>query len=1083
MRTQASSGLLDIAYDCLDYAAGEGECFLAASQKAGDFPEWTWLEKGDWLSLAKQVGIERVFFVRNNPVIVFARSHTDDQHVLRELYHRAWSMAQPRLLFLAKPGELTVYDLAQRPPKPDEDFDSLKPLAIARSMAEVAEQLKHFRREEIETGHVFEVERRFGRDLSGRADKALIHDLKAVRHELIAGGLSGENLKYAHALIGRSIFIRYLEDRGILTGDYFRKVARGHPEWTRILDQNSPLALCLEEGPDEPLYPRALNNHDFTYAVFSQLAADFNGDMFPGVDDEARVVEQKHLDLIRNLMYGDVGTQRKLFFYAYDFSIIPIELISSIYEEFYHEESGEGHAQGAFYTPPALVEFVLSQTLTPKRLENSPRIVDPACGSGIFLVEAFRRIVRFRTAHQKRRLRFDELQKILRDQVAGIDINPEAIRVAAFSLYLAMLHYLEPPDILEQLKRGNRLPRLVADDAHPDSFSCLVATNAFNTQLLAARPALKERFSSACADMVVGNPPWGSPGPRNEEARKQNQVAMEWCEQRGFPVGDKERSQAFIWLALDLLKPDGAAGLLVSTGVFFKHQSRSVSFRREWLGRCRLDSVFNFAHTRQVFFSTVVSPFAAIVFQRRERTQPQSFVHYWSAKRTKFVEGLQSVVFSRHDLQMIRPEEDISDYKIWKTLWWGTHRDLQFVSFLRAFSQLSSKTSSNAKGRGYQTGNEAGDSGWLRNYKALNIEYFHRYGPVDWRVLTDVPQKVERLGVEEVYTGIRLLVRRGIDERSDPRGQIIARLEDKPFAFTNDISGVKLPSLGPPEHSIVLGVLWSSLARYFFFMTTANWGIWHHEIQLDDELLTLPICFPEDPRLRSRIVSIVQELRESTPQDQSLLSAASTGKILSPARRRELEAKLDDSVFQLYGLGEEEIDLIRDFCNTGLDFYYRRDESDAAKPALAQTPDPKCGNAASVPDGAFGQYLRVFMEGWSTYLAADEELWWEVQTSPHGDSMLAMVFTIHERSRARGRALVEDDSWHVVLQRLDEALRERISSRIYVEGLARAVTDDSIIIIKRNERRLWTKSMAREDAEATMVQAMNREVAVGEIHV
>jgi len=1080
MEPEASSDLLDAAYDGLGYAEVEGERVFAAGRKAGEFSEPTWLDKGDWLALAAEVGAEKLFFLENNPVVVFARVETDDENVLRSLYHRAWSMARPRLLFLAKPGELAVYDLAHRPPGREEHLARLKPLEVARSAAQVAERLKRFRREEIETGRVFEAEKHFGKSLNSRADKALIHDLKAVRRRLIAEGLSQEKLKYAHALIGRSIFIRYLEDRGVLTEEYFREVARADPRWASLLKQAVPLELCLEEGQGAPLYPRVLRDHAFTYALFRKLAGNFNGDMFPDVDEEAGAVRQEHLDSVRELMYGDVGPQRKLFFYAYRFNIIPIELISSIYEEFYHEQSGKGRAYGAFYTPPALVEFVLSQTLTPDRLAHTPRIVDPACGSAIFLVQAFRRIVRYRVARQKRRLRFDELQKILREQLAGIDVNPEAIRVAAFSLYLAMLHYLDPPDILEHVRRGNRLPYLVANDANPSSFSCLAAANAFDTEFLAARPALAERFSSECADIVVGNPPWGSPGLSDHEAREQNEQAMAWCDERELPVGDREWSQAFVWRALDLLKPGGAAGMLLSTSVFFKHHRNSVAFRRQWLRNCKVDSVFNFAHTREVFFGQTISPFAAVIF--RNWTGPTSRwpVQYWSAKRTTAVERLQAVVFSASDLHIIRAEEDLSSHRVWKTFWWGNHRDQQMVSYLRGFPELSSFTPPKGKGVGFQKATRGQHAGWLRQYKALPADDFHRYGPLDVGVLQKVPQEVYRRGVRAVYEGTRVLVGRGLDQNCEPKGQIVARLESRPFCFTHAIYGLKLENAAEWKYKALLGILWSALARYFLFLTSGDWGIWHHSIKLEEELLGLPVRFPEDARLRGRIVGIVDELREQIPQEDDQLPLPSATERMAPAKRRELEAQLDQAVFELYGLGEEEVDLVRDLCDTGLDFLYRRGKSDAVKPVLPEVPHPSWGSVASVPAGPFGEYLRAFMQGWTSYLDTDDELRWEVHMPPGGDSMLAAVFTIHQKGGGSRRELADEADWRAVLYRLDEALTQPISSRIYLEGLARAVTDDSIIITKRNERRLWTKTMAREDAEATLVQAMNRGSALAE---
>jgi len=1076
MSSETASELLNAARAQLGYEYVKGESFHDASDRPSDFDERTWVDKGDWLAVAKKIGAEAIFFVENNPVVVFAKCNTDDETALRCLYDHVWSMARPRMFFLAKPGELAVYDLARRPPHPGE---ALRSLQVAHTSAEVGEKLRDFRREQIETGCVFEAEKRFGKGLRGRADQALIDDLKKVRKALVDAGLSGKRIVFAHALIGRSIFIRYLEDRGILTPEYFRGVAGANRNWSRTLDAPAQSVLWLEPGQAGPVYPKVLRNHAFTYALFARLAKDFNGDMFPNVEEEAKVVEQKHLTLIRDLMYGDVGRQKKLFFQAYRFDIIPIELISSIYEEFYHEESGGGKAHGAFYTPPALVEFLVSRTLTRERLETGPKIVDPACGSGIFLVEAFRRIVRYRTARQRRRLRFDELQKILRDQLAGIDINEETIRIAAFSLYLAILHYLEPPDILAQIEAGNRLPPLVARSDGAPSFNCLLVANAFLRESYEATQALKERFSSGCADAVLGNPPWASAGlgDKAKKAREANQVALDWCAQRQLPVGD-ERSQTFIWRALDLLRPGGTAGLLVSTtGVLYKHGRESVAFRRKWVRGCELASVLNFAHARTAFFASTTSPFAAVIFHKGHGGKIQQFVDYWSAKRTSSVDGLQAVVFSAGDLHVVGSNEDLSDHTLWKTMWWGNHRDRRLMAYLRGFKELASLTTPNSKGQGFKKASRAMRADWLGDYEQLLPGHFRRYGPLAARDFGSVPDRVERRGVREIYSGTRLLVGRGIGQKGDPKGQIVARLEDNPFAFTHAIHGVKLPSCGPHEHRVALGILWSSLARYFLFMTAANWGAWHDDVGLDEELLALPIRFPEDARLRERILRVVDELREHYLLDEAPTGAQNT---MTREKCRELEAKLDRAIFELYGLGEEEVDLVRDLCDTGLDFLYRRGKSDAVRPVATCSLRPPYGNAASVPPGMLGEYLGVFMQGWAAYLNRGEELHWQVHMPPGGDSMLAAVFTVHDRGDRPAPEEDEEGAWSSTLRRLDEALRQPISSRIYIEGLARAVTDDGIMIVKRNERRLWTKSMAREDIEATLVQAMNRKSVIGE---
>jgi len=1094
MTATSTTELLEAAYKELAYAGSED--FFDSDTNTVALSESDCIEKGDWLKLAKEVKAEKVFFINNNPVAVFARHDSDDITTLRKLYNNIWCMARPRFVFLAKPGELAVYDLAWKPSQTDKEWLKSKKkraLAVAENAEQVASELKKFHREQLESGRLFEDnEIRFG-DIRNRADKALIRDLKIVRQELIDNGLKDDKLKYAHALIGRSIFIRYLEDREILIPDDFYDVAKGNSGWKKLLDEESNYS-GLDCSETVSLYPKVLNNKDFTFALFRKLAEDFNGDMFPNIEEEEKAISETHLGLIQNLLYANTGPEKKLFFYAYQFKIIPIELISSIYEEFYHKEAESKSAkkvpkanpQGAFYTPSALVEFLLSQVLTPERLsaDPPPRILDPACGSGIFLVESFRRIVRYRAFKQGRRLRFDELRKILREQLAGIDIEPEAIRVAAFSLYLALLHYLDPPSIREQIRMGNCLPNLVFDEKNSNkaNYNTLLAANAFNNELIESNPTLKKRFLSCCADIVVGNPPWGSPGTKREDtkAREENKIAIKWCEKRGLPIGDGERSQSFIWRTQDILKPNGIAGLLVSTGVFFKHHIKSVDFRKKWLESCSVDSVYNFAHTRKIFFKGATSPFSAVVFQKTPMTNKQGQIHYWSSKRTRIIGVLHSVIFARNDLKLLREDDDLSDYKTWKIYWWGNHRDAALIRYISLNSPLIDYSSPNLVGQGYKKANQQNDSKWLAIYKKFPADQFTRYGSLDTNMLETVPSKVERRGVREIYNGIRLLVQRGISEKTSPKGQIIARVEDNAFCFTNAIHGIKLRKPKTWHYQVLLGILWSSLARYYFFLTTSNWGIWHHEIQLEDELLKFPVCLPKTESLRNRIINIVEELRTYDPVVKVSHMFQAEGVPLEEieTKRRELESQLDDAIFELYGLGKAEIDLIRDMCDTNLEYYYSPDKSAVCKPILSAPLKKNYGTIKQLPDG-IGGYLKTFIKSWSPYLDKDTQLHWCIHLPPKTDSMIAIVFSIHPKSaKPEDTETADRDSWDSVLERMDSSMTHHCgSSRIYIEGLVQAVAEDEFLIIKRNENRLWTRSMAREDAEATLVKAMNRKSA------
>ena len=122
--------------------------------------------------------------------------------------------------------------------------------------------------------------------------------------------------------------------------------------------------------------------------------------------------------------------------------VAPIELISSIYEMFAHgEDSERAETQSVHYTRLCLVELMLSLAMT--GMEDTVRVLDPACGSGVFLVEMFRRLAWAKARRLRRPLTREELHEMLRTQVFGIDIDRDAVYVAAFSLYLALLE-LDP---------------------------------------------------------------------------------------------------------------------------------------------------------------------------------------------------------------------------------------------------------------------------------------------------------------------------------------------------------------------------------------------------------------------------------------------------------------------------------------------------------------------------------------------------------------------------------------------------------------------------------------------------------------
>ncbi len=1072
--TVNTSHFLQQAYSDLDLLNGD----LVEVKDTSSLDEREFIDKAQWLNLCRYITqnnsfkAESIFFVENYPVIVFVNSTETDKSRLHEIYNKIWCMANPRLLFISTPGELNVYDLADKPVRKSEE---LNPLETVKKAADIASILKKFRRESVESGEVFGDER-FGK-IDSRADKALIDDIKTLRMELFKEGLDGDKLKYAHALIGRSIFIRYLEDRGILTKDYFCKVAGKNPKWRKLLEEQ-PSKPGLYTGMGDLLYLKVLSDIDFTYRLYEKLADDFNGDMFPTDQNEKKAVKVKHLLLLQRFLKGDATGQESLFFWAYKFDIIPIELISNIYEALYHYEDlnitpgNKKGSHGTHYTPASLVEFVLKKVLTVDKLKTNPRIIDPACGSGIFLVEAFRRIVRYEIYKENAgTLSFHRLEEILKNQIAGIELNPEAVRITAFSLYLAFLHYQEPPDILRQIGKGNKLPHLVYTGSKKEGkkyFDILIHANAFSVAEAILDEKVRKKFSSGCADIVVGNPPWGTPPIEDKEGRKILGTLSKWCKGEKKEMPDLERSQAFIWRSIELLRDNGSAALLVSSGTLLKSSALSNRFKQNLLRSIHLQEVVNFIHVREVFFDSAISPFISIVF-KKEIPIPNAYINYWTTKRTKVIENTKTVVLDKTDFKFFKYSDTATD-DIWKIYYFGNFRDYSLISGLRLYPVLGEcevKKGIKQKKRrqGFTKGDKkAKETTWLERYNYIPTSHFdQKYGRLNLDMLKDVPDKVEGEGDEENYRGPRILVKGGITQNTEPKGQLIVRYEDGEFAFRHSINCIKIKSKKESDYKILIGILWSSLARYYFFMTSSRWGVWHDDVLLD-ELLAIPVVFSEDGVLRDRIVEVVDKLRNCQPQRSEY-----------GAEIKKLERELDEAIFELYMLTEPECDLIRDRCEHDINFFYNpstipvkcESSTSGTFRSLSAERDKQKGLEA---------YLYVFLKSWNPEVEEEKELNWQTVHHP-AVPMIAVIFTLQDMGEKNKQNVPPGElpEWRKVLSELEKETQIPYSTKIYIEGMVRVVTKNQIIIIKRDEERLWTRSAAYEDVEATLLQAMKKE--------
>lgn len=1087
-------------------------------------PAERWTDLGDWLGLAERLGAEKVLFLRGDPVAVFADSRdAPDETSLGELYRRAWCMSEPRCLFIALPNEVRVYALNLPPKRSMPPSDPWRVLSTAADVLELTREVD-----------------RFGPDLQGlmeiggvapaRADRRLIGDLRIVRSQLEETGLS---MAEAHALIGRSILVRYLEDRGVLTRAYFEGVAQGATAWKHNLDVEGDTPVLGPPGKQR-FYDRVLRNADFTAALFERLAEDFNGDLFALGEARGKRFSQPALHLLRAFLLGEVESdQRPLFFWAYDFEVVPLALISSIYEQFYHDALGgesEGNRSksgrsakksevapdrqslldrqtdkkraedrdelrqeaGTHYTPANLVHDALRRTLTPARLTLEPKILDPACGSGVFLVEAFRRVVRFEAQRLRRKLSPAELRAILQRRVFGIEINAEAARVAAFSLYLALLDQQEPPDIAS----GGSLPYLLHSGVRDERrFGIIIVSDAFaltdeEQRLLSDRVDAKGSYEGRVDDLkllaaagsldltlgdfdvVVGNPPW-------HEAPDLKSVPRLWASAFRLPAGEGSFSQLFIHRAMTMLREGGALGLLVGMKVFWNDRDTSRAFRKHLLTHAAIDQVVNMAHVRRVFFAKAVAPFAFVLAEKR-RPNPAERAVLWNARRVGSVERLRTMSAVPLDRRVVAQADLVEADHLWKVFWWGGHHDAALVSRLRMERTLGEavRDFDPPTRYGWQRGNSE-PTGLLAILPELSNRNVQPFGPLqdDW--FLPPPGGVKRDPDQRIYDGRRLVITHGVREPLGP----VARLEDRPFSFRHSFYCIPLRHVTDAQAKTALGVLWSSLGRYLLFMTAGSWGGWHDKVTARD-LLGVPIRFApswgmpqtEHEDATARVVRAVELLRASAPAvPQSSFFIDRHGELTS--RENDFAIRLlDAAIFDLFELSLSERDLVEDFWAEEHDLFWKGAGSSATTrlPISGAIAGSRTGSQnTSLPRG-LSRYLCAFLDSWEEHLPEGIDLSWRVIPSPAGDA-LAVTFDFVDASASNGIVAIKD--WASVVACCAAALSRPVSPAFHVRRLVRAVTNDGFVVLKENARRLWTASTAREDAEALFVQLASRRSA------
>jgi hypothetical protein len=647
------------------------------------------------------------------------------------------------------------------------------------------------------------------------ADETLLANLNVVRDALVADGVGRST---AHDLLARLMFVQFL---------FHRKDAEGHaaltPKWLveqkesgRFIHSHTNLESVLRSQVD-------------TYALFRLLNERFNGDLFPSglpgdardctsLQQESNVVKQRHLTLLADFVAGtsDLGSGQRSLWPLYAFDVIPLEFISSIYEAFVLKRPG------THYTPSYMVDIVLDSCLPWDSDDWNVKVLDPACGSGIFLVKAFQRLVHRwkRDAGAAARPDAPTLRKLLTENLFGVDIDPEAVRVASFSLYLAMCDELEPRYVWNRVKfpalQGRRL----------------IAADFFREDV----PGLCTDSELDRYDVVVGNAPWG--------ARTTTTDAVSWAKERSWPVAYKDVGPLFIAKGAALTLPEGRVSMLQPSSMLFKKVAPAAAFRVKLAEAYAIERIVNLSILRFGLFADAIGPACIVTLCNRKPSG--ELVDYVVPKPVHTPDDDFRVAFEAYDYHRIDQLEVARDPALLVALVWGGQRDYDLVKKLASHGSLAKYRQSKSLTirQGIVRGSRAKRNDKLLDVPILEAQDFPDEGYPYLRS-DDLPKNTDPCTHRPVdladlaWHAPQLLIKSGWVRDGE---RLHARLVDSvgPTLCTELYVTVHAPESDVSLLETACAVFNSGIAVYYLLHTSQRFANYNQEIDVGD-LLSVPL--------------------------------------------------------------------------------------------------------------------------------------------------------------------------------------------------------------------------------------------------
>ena len=982
----------------------------------------------------QELNASAVFCVQNVPTVVILSVEDYDHRTIMGLHAALWNQGLASLLLVISDDSMRAFSLSRIPRTvEDPDFDNtylVQELNTINNALEIKNIIYG-----VESGRFWEEHTDYFISKE-RIDQVLLTNL-SVSHQLLCDTELSSDA--AQAILIQTMFVAYLEDRKIINCDYFMRASDG--------TSNSFLTL---------LESRKVNS---LLRLFEILQENFSGNLFVAPHSfEEKIssldIKEHHLNILARFRSGQevmnsYGGQYQ--FWGYDFKYIPIELISAVYDRFLSEKKAEQRKQGSYYTPAFLADTVISQVWDSLSVEtkNKGHFLDPACGSGIFLVRSFQRLCEhWREMQESQTIDWNSLLSIL-SRLHGWDSNSTAVRVSMFSLYIALLEQVTPPDIQLLIKQGKLLPDMWGQNLrHQDFFT--VAPN------------------EVIANVIIGNPPWSS-------RKGTDRPSVKWCKTENLPIPSNEDAWGFVWKSLRHLPEDGiAAFLLPAMGFLHNHARNTVSARNRFIHNARIIRIVNFADLRFQLFEGAVRPAALIVFGTPTQKTPVYQFDYWVPKADLNLKTKRMVTICRADKSRISSHMATENPLIFKQLLWMNDPEKKLFNYISAFPRLNNLAS--MYGTATREKKDPDEGQWLigQGFQPFNAEKYTNqtvrrltsnyigklpYLPVEnlqplAQALRDLPpwpsNYVRRKGFEKGFINPRILIKQGINTRQK---RLRAAYIETPMTFQDSIQALVVPRGNKRRAKLLTALLNSKLTTWFVFHGTGSFGS-DRPIVHQSELLSLPFPTSNDMPDRKRSKSAENELVLLIDQMMKSVNRPSSSQRIN----QDTFEKLDNLTYQFFCLSKEEITLIEDTVERIIP---------AVQPKQTHYPDiwkPADSHERKV-------YADTLVDSLTEWFDCNSTIGIKLKTC--NNDLAILCLTLEEKQGGKEYTEESNLSFGKVLDNLFKHIHHPLPGNFQLMPDFRIFIGNNLYLVKPTQKRFWLKSNAIADADSIALDLQN----------